>query len=295
MCPAPVVPQSAGGELESASAPAPAADRSVVTSSTASDSDAEECARPEAPPYEPLRYDDTFGAAPRVLLALLTLPPGAYFRPPTSACQDVLVLARDGELQATGTGIAPPAAPLTLYPDDAVRFGAEGDGVLFSSGAEPAHAILAVARDVERFHRGYDDGALEPRGGDCVRNADSGAIGVRVGSLATTEVLRPSPSLDVRVVLDGENTGGGMASLAVLEGRAPLAFAPEVSASGEVLWFERGEGVLTVGDRRLDVHAGMRVYVPEGVSRSFVSTAPDLRLLQLFAPAGAERRFRVTR
>jgi mannose-6-phosphate isomerase-like protein (cupin superfamily) len=249
----------------------------------------------EAPPYEPLAFTLAPEEPARVLLASLELPPGAYFRPPTSSCQDVLILVREGELEASGTGIAPSDARASLYEGDAVRFGPEGDGLLVNPGERIARTILAVARDARRFVRTSGWESLAPQGGDCTPlDRPLGASPLRVGSIATTEPLAAGPELTVRILLDTEGQGAENAGLSVLDGAPTFAAPSHVhEGSAEILLVDEGSGVLTLGEREIPVRPGARFYIPAGVPHAFRGDGSSrLRAVQLYAPAGPEQRFR---
>lgn len=260
-----------------------------------------ECVVPqEAPPWEPLVFTLAPEQPSHVLLADLELPPGAYFRPPTSSCQDVIVLVRDGELEASGTGVAPSDARATLYVGDAVRFGPEGDGLLLNSGERPARTLLAIARDAHRFQRASGWENLAPQGGDCLPlDQPLGASPLRVGSIATTERLAVSPDLDVQIMLDTEGHGAENAALSILDGSTTVSVPSHThDGSAEILIVDEGHGTLTLhlpdgGDREIPVAAGSRLYIPAGVAHAFTSDGTSrLHAVQLYAPAGPEQRFR---
>lgn len=251
--------------------------------------------RGEAPPYRLIAFASPPTSAPEVILAELDMPPGAYFRPPVSSCQDVIILVRDGELEAVGTGIAPSSNPSSLYAGDAVRFGPEGDGLLTNTSGVSAHTILAVARDQTRFQRSGDAGELEPQGGDCTeRVATTPTSTLRVGSLSTTESIAVSAELSIQIVLDPDQAGAENASLSVMHGTPGYAIPSHANeGSAEVLFIENGSGVMTIGEREVAVHPGSAIYVPRGVTHAFTpdQSAP-LHAIQLFAPAGPEQRNR---
>jgi mannose-6-phosphate isomerase-like protein (cupin superfamily) len=266
-------------------------------SSDSSDSYREpECIIPqEAPPWQPLAFTVAPDEPARVLLAELELPPGAYFRPPTSSCQDVIVLVRDGELEASGTGIAPDDARASLYVGDAVRFGPEGDGLLLNTGDRAARTLLAVARDAHRFQRSSQWEELGARGGDCAPlDHPPAASPLRVGSIATTERLAPNADLSVQIMLDTEGHGAENAALSVLEGSPTVAVPTHThDGSAEILLVDEGQGTLVLGEREIQVRAGARLYIPQGVPHSYTSDGTSrLRAIQLYAPAGPEQRFR---
>jgi mannose-6-phosphate isomerase-like protein (cupin superfamily) len=255
-----------------------------------------ECIVPqEAPPYEPLAFTLAPDEPARVLLASLELPPGAYFRPPTSSCQDVIVLVRDGELEASGTGIAPSDARASLYVGDAVRFGPEGDGMLLNTSERTARTVMAVARDARRFQRTSGWESLAPEGGDCAPlDRPFAASPLRVGSIGTTEALVATPDLRVQIMLDTEGHGAENAGLSVLEGAPSLTVPAHThDGSAEILLVDEGSGTMTLGDREIPVRPGARVYVPPGVEHAFRSDGTSrLRAIQLYAPSGPEQRFR---
>lgn len=255
-----------------------------------------ECVIPqEAPPWEPLVFTLAPEGPARVLLAELSLPPGAYFRPPTSSCQDVIVLVRDGELEASGTGIAPSESRATLYVGDAVRFGPEGDGMLLNTGEQPARTLLAVARDAHRFQRTSGTDELASRSGDCAPlDHPFAASPLRVGSISTTDHLAASPELSVQIMLDTEGHGAENAALSILDGTPTVSVPPHThDGSAEILVVDEGHGTLHLGERDIPVAAGARLYIPEGVEHSFTSDGTSrLHAIQLYAPAGPEQRFR---
>jgi len=280
-------------------APVQAESLATGTGSTTSSSDSyeePECIVPqEAPPWEPLTYSLVPDEPARVLLATLELPPGAYFRPPTSSCQDVIVLVRDGELEAGGAGMAPHGARASLYGGDAVRFGPEGDGMLINTSGTSARTLLAVARDARRFQRTSGWENLAPQGSDCAPlDRPFGASPLRVGSIATTERLAASADMTVQIMLDTEGHGAENAGLAVLEGTPTVAVPTHThDGSAEILLVDEGSGTLTLGEREIAVSAGARLYIPQGVPHSYAGDGTSrLRAIQLYAPSGPEQRFR---
>lgn len=222
----------------------------------------------------------------RAQVATLTLPRGASFRPPTGACQDVLVLLREGELRAIGSGIAPPSAPATLYPGDAVRFGAEADGVLRNVSDQPTRSVVAFVRA---------EGTGEPTFTDAGSQACEAALPddplrpeIRSTSLRTTPVQRRlGGKLRVRVLLDEVGAGARHGGLSMLEADADVAAPdhrhPEAS---EILFVERGYGVLTLEGRRLRLSPGAAVYVPRGALHSWAGDGGSaLTIVQVFTPS----------
>lgn len=292
-------PRSAGGDVQWSVRPQAGeeavalATDSVASERRAESDDAPECLVPrEAPPWEPLPYTSVAEESPRVLLATLELPPGAYLRPPTSSCQDVIVLVRSGELEASGTGIAPEHARASLYVGDAARFGPEGDGLLVNTGDQPARTLLAVARDSRRFQRTSEPNDLAAHGGDCAAlDAPPIASPTRVGSIATTEPRPMGAELSVRVMLDAEGQGAENAALGVLEGGPHAAFGEHRhEGSAEILVIDEGHGTLTLtdshGTRVIEVQPGARIYIPAGVTHAFSSDGTRaLRAVQLHAPS----------
>lgn len=225
--------------------------------------------------------------APRVMLATVQLPPGDAFRPPATSCQDVILFVREGQLQATGTGVGPSDAPVTLYPGDAARFGPEGDGMAVNVGTTRARTVMAIARrpgtGAARLPPPHDD--------DCSVAAaavDPLVRPLRVASIATTPPVSSGGSgLEVRVLLDEDSAGAAHGALAWLEG-APDLVLPEHRHEGaaEILFVEQGEGTIRIDGRDVAVRAGSSIYVPDGALHSFRSagTTP-LRALQVYAPA----------
>ena len=224
--------------------------------------------------------------APRVMLATVQLPPGDAFRPPVTSCQDVILFVREGQLQATGTGVAPSDAPITLYPGDAARFGPEGDGIAVNVGTTRARTVMAIAR-----REGTGAARLPPpHEDDCSVAAgvrDPLVRPLRIASIATTPPLSTeSGQLEVRVLLDHDGAGAEHGALAWLEGAADLVIAEHRHEGvAEILFVEQGDGTIRIGERDVAVRAGSSIYVPEGTLHSFRSTGTTpLRALQIYAP-----------
>lgn len=247
--------------------------------------------RPEPSPWDARDWALAPAVPQRVLLATIELPPGEAFRPPATTCQDVIVFVRDGQLEATGTGVAPSDAPVTLYPGDAVRFGAEGDGIAINVGARPARTVMAVAR-----RPGTGPARVPaPPGDDCslaAAHTDPLMRPLRVASVATTApLLAAAGRLEVRILLDTEGAGARHGALSYLDG-APDLVIPEHLHHGaaEILLVEDGEGTMRVGDRTIAVRPGSALYIPEDTLHSFrgAGTRP-LRAIQVYSPAGPEQ------
>lgn len=113
--------------------------------------------------------------------------------------------------------------------------------------------------------------------------------------------------LQVRVLLDQDNTGNQAAAMSLLwvapEFEVPLHRHPD---SAELLYVVSGRGELTdvtlgppPGDRRkaatrmpVEVGPGSAIYVPADVVHGFVAAVDEpVVLVQLYAPGGPERRF----
>ncbi len=216
----------------------------------------------------------------RVRVARLELPPGGGYRPPARTCQDVLLLVREGELRAVGTGIAPPEAPATIYAGDAVRFGPEGDGLLTNLADQPARTVVAFVR--------AEDGAPcdEPAAGDPLVAAN------RLASLRTTPVLAlHGGALRARVLLDADGAGARHGGLAVIDGDPGLRLpAHRHAGAAEILFVERGTGVLRIEDRAIRARPGAALYVPAGALHSYEAEGDDgLVAIQVYTPSGPER------
>lgn len=296
-CAAPVTTMTSGSEAVGSAMPQAQPSAQATDSVTVERQAREpECIpRSEAPPYRRIAFESPPASTPEVMLAELDMPPGAYFRPPVSSCQDVIVLVREGELEAVGTGIAPSSTPTSLYAGDAVRFGPEGDGLLTNTSGAVARTIFAVARDQVRFQRSADAAELEPQAGDCAeRVAPAPTSTLRVGSLATTESIAVSAELSVQIVLDPDQAGSENASLSVMHGTPSYAIASHANeGSAEIIFVENGSGVMTIGEREIAVRAGSAFYVPRGVAHAFTpDRSAPLHAIQLFAPAGPEQRNR---
>ena len=100
--------------------------------------------------------------------------------------------------------------------------------------------------------------------------------------------------LDVRILLDADGSGAAHAGLAILDGDEHTRVAPHVhDASAELLFIEDGAGTMTLGERTIEIHPGMVVYVPEGTTHSFEPSGErPLFAVQVYAPSGPEQRFR---
>lgn len=250
--------------------------------------------RPEPTPWQAQEWAIAPAGPQRVLLATIELPPGDAFRPPTTSCQDVIVFVRAGQLEATGTGIAPSDAPATLYVGDAVRFGPEGDGIAVNVGEESARMVTAIARrpgaGPARFPASSsDDCAIGAGHDDPLRRP------LRISSVATTPpLLAAGGALEVRILLDPEGAGAEAGALSWLEGAPALAIPEHLHhGAAEILLVEDGEGTMRVGEREIHVRPGAAIYVPEDTLHSFRSSgARPLRAIQIYSPAGPEQRFR---
>jgi mannose-6-phosphate isomerase-like protein (cupin superfamily) len=254
------------------------------------------------PPREPapltlIGYALVPDRATRVLLASLELPPGERFVPPISSCQDVLVYLVEGTLDASGTGIGSVDAPATLYGGDAVRFGPEGDGLVVNTSGEPVRTVVAIARQEDAGPARLAPEERSDRLVCTVRSeADPLVAPSRLASYETTAPLHTPSGLDVRILLDADAAGAEHAGLAVLVGSPETRVTEHVhDGAAEVLYVEDGEGVLAIGDRRIDIHPGVSVYVAPGMPHSFVPSGERaLRMVQFYAPSGPEQRFRGT-
>lgn len=252
--------------------------------------------RPEPSPWDAHEWAIAPAMPQRVMLATVTLPPGDTFRPPATACQDVLLLVREGELQATGTGVATSDAPATLYRGDAVRFGPEGDGLVVNAGTTRARTVMAVARRAGTgAARGTRPGSDADACAAAAGHFDPLRRPLRVGSVSTTPPISIGGGrMEVRILLDTDGAGAEHGALSWLEG-TPDAVVAEHRHEGaaEILLVEDGEGVMTLGDEEIAVRPGAAIYVPEGTLHSFrgAGTRP-LRAIQIYAPAGPEQRFR---
>lgn len=214
-------------------------------------------------------------------LARLDLPPGGSWRPPVQACEDVLVLVREGELRAVGSGIAPPEAPSTLYGGDAVRFGPEGDGLMQNLADRRARTVVAFVRADE------GEACAEPSRTDPLVEPN------RLASVRTTRPLSDGP-LRVRILLDADGAGARHGGLSVLEAEPGLRMPQHRHAeAAEILFIERGDGVLHVGERAVRVRPDAAIYIPAGVLHSYedAGTAP-FSAIQVFTPSGPEQGYR---
>ncbi len=225
----------------------------------------------------PIALEPTPEASVRVRLARLDLPPEGSWRPPAQPCEDVLVLVRDGELRAIGTGIAPPEAPATLYDGDAVRFGPEGDGLLQNSTDRRARTVVAFV--------GGDGaaGCAEPE------RVDPLIAQGRLASVRTTAPVVDGP-IRARALLDADGAGARHGGLSVLEGEPGLRLPQHRHAAvAEVLFVERGQGVLRIGERAVRVRPDAAVYVPAGALHGFVAEGPEpFVAIQVLTPASPE-------
>lgn len=225
-----------------------------------------------------------------VILVLHTLEPGAVYRPPSGPCQDVLVYVREGEPRAVGTGIAPPQAPSTLYPGDAVRFGPEGDGLLQNLTDAPVRTLLV-------FTRSDAPPSLDEAAGECPFTAsrDPTFVPIRSASVRSTQAYAAlGGALRVRILLDSDGAGARHGGISALDGDPGLT-VPEHrhEDAAEILYVEEGAGTMRIGEREVTVRSGMALYVPRGVLHDFRGDGTHaLRAIQIYTPSGAEQRFR---
>ena len=225
--------------------------------------------------------------APQIQVARLELPPRGQWRPPVGPCQDVLTLVREGELLAVGVGVAPPEAPSTLYRGDAVRFASPSDGVLLNLTDQPARAVVAFVR---------------AEGSALCRPETSAASDPFLRPLRTTSVRTTEPlvtlggALRVHVLLDEAGVGARFGGMSVLRGRPGLRLpSHRHNSSAEILMVERGEGVLRLGDRAVQVRPGVALYIPAGTLHSFEGRGSEpFEAIQVYTPSGPEQRYRAT-
>lgn len=222
----------------------------------------------------------------RAQVATLTLPRGAQFRPPTGACQDVLVLVREGELRARGSGIAPPSTPATLYPGDAVRFGAEADGVLTNESDQPARSVVAFVRAEGTGEPSLTDPG--PQACEAALPEDPLRPEIRTASVRTsTPHSRLGGKLRVTVLLDEVGAGARHGGMNLLEADADVAVPDHrYPEAAQVLFVEQGYGVLRLGERRVRLSPGAALYVPAGTLHSWAGDGGSaLRIVQVFTPS----------
>ena len=253
---------------------------------------------------EPTHPDYADADAP-VRLSMLRLAPEEAARPPTSACQDVLIFVREGTLSASGTGIADAATPITLYPGDAVRFGPEGDGVVRNVGATAARTAIVYARregsgSVVAGSAALSAAVLQEDAARCPlepADVDARIRRSRVSHIATTPPLAAAGgTMRVRILLDRDGQGARYGGLAWLDADAD-ARVPEHrhTEASELLMIEEGDGLMRLGDREIRVRPGITIVIPRGVLHDFRGAGTQrLRALQVYTPSGAEQRFRGT-
>lgn len=99
--------------------------------------------------------------------------------------------------------------------------------------------------------------------------------------------------LQVQVLLDKANTGNGSAALSYLTIRDGLEVGLHSHDSVEILFLMSGSGRLTGAAGNVELTPGSAVYVPKGSVHGFVQTGSEpAEFLQLYAPGGAEARFK---
>jgi len=272
--------------------------QSVAPAQPASDGDSFTYGAPREP-----AYPDYADANAPVRLATLRLAPEEELRPPTSACQDVLIFVREGTLSASGTGIADAATPTTLYPGDAVRFGPEGDGLVRNVGATAARTAIVYARREGSGAVVASGAALSAslRQADAARcplepvDVDARIRRSRVAHIATTPpIAAAGGTMRVRILLDRDGQGARYGGLAWLDADAD-ARVPEHrhTEASELLMIEEGDGLMRLGDREIRVRPGTTIVIPRGVLHDFRGAGTQrLRALQVYTPSGAEQRFR---
>lgn len=229
-------------------------------------------------------------------IARLAIEPGGSFRPPAGPCQDVLLLVRDGELRAVGSGIAPPEAPSTLYAGDAIRFGPEGDGLVQNLGDQQASTVVAFVRP----EGAGEPSVMSPGGAGCPteRSTDPLVDGIRSASIRTTAAHEAlGGKLRVRVLLDEQSVGARYGGLSVLEGDPDLVLSQHRHLEAdEVLFIEEGGGVFRVGEHAFRIRAGAAIFIPQGTLHSFEGDgSTPLRAIEVYTPSGPEQRHRAAR
>jgi quercetin dioxygenase-like cupin family protein len=107
-------------------------------------------------------------------------------------------------------------------------------------------------------------------------------------------IALPGGKARVRMLLGPENTGRTSAYLGVLEAD-PGAEVPrhEHAGSAEILYVVSGGGELTVGSEKIPFGPDEAIHLPENQPHAAKFTGPDKTIMiQLYAPAGPEQRFK---
>ncbi|MFK7990660.1 MAG: cupin domain-containing protein [Sandaracinaceae bacterium] len=249
---------------------------------------------PEPVVWRPIEFDPRPAGPVRVRLAALQLNPGGTFRPASGPCQDVLVFVREGTVLAAGTGVASPRAPMNLYARDAVRFGAEADGIIRNASENVARTLVAFVR---RNGEPQMESAGPEEGETCLAPTaeDPRFVLNRVGHESTTQPLTAlGGQLRVRILLDEDGQGARHGGLSVLDGDPALAVPQHRHPdAAELIYIDTGSGTMLLGDRRVPVRSGSALYVPPGVLHDFRGDGSQpLRAIQIYSPSGPEQRFR---
>jgi mannose-6-phosphate isomerase-like protein (cupin superfamily) len=101
--------------------------------------------------------------------------------------------------------------------------------------------------------------------------------------------VSPDGKSHVQLILEGGEAS--MSRITAFPGAAiPVHVHPH---SDEVLLIEAGAGIMTLGDKIIQIRAGQAIRIPKGTKHSFVQTGKGpLRAVQVYAPPGPEQRFK---
>ncbi|MDB4980384.1 MAG: Cupin 2 conserved barrel domain protein [Myxococcales bacterium] len=259
-----------------------------------------------APPFSvKLLVDESTVRARKASLSLLTISPASRIAMHQHPVAEILYVRRGHAriLSRTGT------PPVKLDEGQAIFLPPNTPHVIENMGRQSPIELLEVFSPMgpERVYRDPKDAVGRAnfeviRGDANPAGAQGGTAGMPaplelpVVTLAKLEpVTLPGGKARVRMAFEPAGLGHPSCSFGLLEAE-PGAETPRHDHAGseEILFVLSGGGELTIGSEKMPFGPDEAIYIPEGQPHSVKFTGPDKTLmLQLYAPAGPEQRFKV--
>ncbi len=259
-----------------------------------------------APPFSvKLLVDESTVRARKASLSLLTVSPASRIAMHQHPVAEILYVRRGHAriLSRTGT------PPVKLDEGQAIFLPPNTPHVIENMGRQSPIELLELFTPMgpERVYRDPKD-AVGRANFEIIRG-DANPAGARGGSsgmpaplelpvvtLAKLEAVA-LPGGKARVRMGFEPTGVGRSScyFGLLEAD-PGAETPRHDHAGseEILFVLSGGGELTIGSEKMPFGPDEAIYIPEGQPHSVKFAGPDKTvMLQIYAPAGPEQRFKV--
>jgi len=225
--------------------------------------------------------------ATKAAMMLMDIAPDVQFGGPPHPCYEILVVLRSGSLELESG-----AERVTLGPGDAVVLRRRTPFLVRGAGGDPSQALLVFVPDgvtvAECDALASEAAPVESLPADPARPI------LRVAHLADAAPHEIAGGHgEARLLLDPATpSGSSLAYLGTLRGDEHLVVPEHVHAgAAELLLLVGGRGEMTIAGTVVPVSAGMAIHVPPDTPHSFRATRA-IDAIQVYAPAGAEDRFR---